>query len=319
MRRRVFVAGHGGLVGSALIRALDRTGSVDVVVAGREQLDLRDQIAVARWFEQERPTAVLMAAARVGGIGANAAKPWEFLLDNLQIQNAVLGAALATGVDRLVFFGSSCIYPRLAPQPIPESALLTGPLEPTNEAYAIAKIAGVKLVDAAVREWGRTWVSLMPTNLYGPNDNFDVGTSHALPGMIAKFHASAEAERAGRVVPPVLWGTGTAVREFLHVDDLADAALHMLAARETGLFNVGSGDEVTIRELAALIAGIVGYRGEVQWDTTKPDGTPRKLIDSSRIVATGWRARISLAAGIRQVYDWYRARLAVHELRVARA
>ncbi|MEJ7759143.1 MAG: GDP-L-fucose synthase [Gemmatimonadaceae bacterium] len=305
--RNCFVAGHRGLVGSSIVRALVASGYDAPTVRGREELDLLDQVAVREFFNAERPDVVFFAAAKVGGINANNTQRWDFLFENLVIETNVLGAALATGVDRLVFFGSSCIYPRLAPQPISEDHLLTGPLEETNEPYAIAKIAGLKLVEAANAQQGRRWVSVMPTNLYGTNDNFDLDGSHVLPALIRKFHEAKEAGDAGEDARVSLWGHGTARREFLHVDDAAGAAVALMESGATGLFNVGSGDDLTIRELAELVGRVVGYDGPVDWDTTKPDGTPRKLLDSSKIRATGWAPRISLEDGLRATYDWYRA------------
>ena len=288
-----------------MVRALSRAGYPSPIVRTRSELDLMDQRAVARFFREERPDIVFLAAAKVGGIRANDTYRWDFLYENLVIQTNILGSAIDTGVDRVVFFGSSCIYPRLADQPIKEEYLLTGPLEHTNEPYAIAKIAGVKLVDAANSQLGRKWISLMPTNLYGPNDNFDLEKSHVLPALIRKFHDAKEARESGRSASVVLWGHGTARREFLHVDDAAEAALLMMESGATGLYNVGSGSDLPIRELAAIVARVVGYDGPVEWDTSKPDGTPRKLMDSSRIREKGWSPRISLEDGIRSTYAWY--------------
>lgn len=302
---RAFVAGHRGLVGSAIVRALAAAGYPEPITRARDELDLLDQRAVARFFRDEQPQVVFFAAAKVGGINANDTYRWDFLFENLVIETNVLGAALDTGVERVVFFGSSCIYPRLAEQPIREEYLLTGPLEPTNEPYAIAKIAGLKLVEAANSQFGRSWVSLMPTNLYGPNDNFNLEKSHVLPALIRKFHDAKEERAAGRDASVTLWGHGTARREFLHVDDAASAAIMVMESGATGLYNVGSGSDLPIRELAAVVARLVGYDGPVQWDTTKPDGTPRKLMDSSRIRALGWTPRISLEEGIRSTYQWY--------------
>src|SRR6185503_13202907 len=267
--------------------------------------DLRDQDAVDAFFRAERPQVVLLAAAKVGGIGANNQSRWEFLHENLTIQDNVLGASLKYDVERVVFFGSSCIYPRLAEQPIKEEYLLTGALEPTNEPYAIAKIAGLKLVDAANSQFDRKWISLMPTNLYGPNDNFDLDKSHVLPALIRKFHEAKEDRAAGKDAVVTLWGHGTARREFLHVDDAARAAIMMMESGVTGLYNVGSGEDLSIKDLAHLVAGVVGYDGPVEWDTSKPDGTPRKLMDSSRLRALGWAPQISLEDGIRSTYEWY--------------
>lgn len=297
----VFVAGHRGLVGSAIVRAIG--GRDAVLTRPRAELDLRDSSAVARFFEAERPDVVILAAARVGGIHANDTFRWDFIYENLQIETNVIGAAHRAGVGRLIFFGSSCVYPRMAPQPIREEALLTGPLEATNEPYAVAKIAGLKLVEAANAQFGTRWVSLMPTNLYGPHDNFDPDSSHVLPALIRKFDEAA-AEKASEVL---LWGSGAPRREFLHVDDLASAVMGVMQSDMTGLFNVGFGTDVTIRELATQIAGIVGYSGKIEWDETKPDGTPRKLMDSSRFrEATGWAPEIDLASGLASTYEWYR-------------
>ncbi|MGK2961643.1 MAG: GDP-L-fucose synthase family protein [Gemmatimonadaceae bacterium] len=305
--RRAFVAGHRGLVGSAIVRALAAAGYPEPLGRTRSELDLMDQAAVARFFREEKPEVVFFAAAKVGGITANNMWRWDFLYENLVIQSNVLGAALDAGTDRVVFLGSSCIYPRLSPQPIKEEYLLTSELEPTNEPYAIAKIAGVKLVEAANRQYGKKWVSLMPTNLYGPNDNFDLTSSHVLPALIRKFHEAKEERAAGRDAVVTLWGHGTARREFLHVDDAANACLVMMESGATGLFNVGYGSDVTIKELAGIVASVVGYDGPVEWDTSKPDGTPRKLMDSSLIRRTGWEPRIALEDGIASTYKWYLA------------
>jgi GDP-L-fucose synthase len=302
---RCFVAGHRGLVGSAIVRALESHGYPEPIVRTRDQLDLLDQAAVRDFFRAERPDVVFFAAAKVGGIKANDTYRWDFLYENLVIETNVLGASLDTGVERVVFFGSSCIYPRLSQQPIKEEYLLTGPLEHTNEPYAIAKIAGVKLVDAANSQFGRKWISLMPTNLYGPNDNFDLEKSHVLPALIRKFHDAKEARENGCDAVVTLWGHGTARREFLHVDDAANAAIMMMESGVTGLYNVGSGSDLTIRELAEIVARVVGYDGPVEWDTSKPDGTPQKLMDSSLLRSRGWEPRISLEDGVRSTYEWY--------------
>ncbi len=299
--RKVFVAGHKGLVGSAIVRRLERDG-IEPLVVDRHALDLRDQRAVDQWFAKARPDAVILAAAKVGGIHANNTRPVEFLLDNLRIQNAVIPAAHAHGVRKLVFLGSSCIYPKLAPQPIQESALLTGPLEPTNDAYALAKIAGIRLCQAYRQQHAFEAISLMPTNLYGPNDNFHPIDSHVLPGLIRRFH---EAQNAGaeRIV---IWGSGTPRREFLHVDDLADACIFLLANYDSGeVINVGVGKDISILELAQLIAKIVGFRGTIEHDLSKPDGTPRKLLDVGKLSALGWTARIGLEEGIAETYRWF--------------
>src|SRR4051812_6631416 len=274
-----FVAGHRGLVGSALVRELTRRGFSRLVSRTRTELDLRDQDAVDSFFRAERPQVVVLAAAKVGGIGANNESRWEFLHENLTIQDNVLGASLKYEVPKVVFFGSSCIYPKLADQPIREDYLLTGPLEPTNEPYAIAKIAGLKLVEAANTQYQRQWLSLMPTNLYGPGDNFDLNTSHVLPAMLRKFHEAATDASVGAASVVRLWGSGKPLREFLHVDDLARASVDLMEGGQTGLYNVGSGEELTISRLAELIARVVGYRGAVEWDSSRPDGTPRKLLD----------------------------------------
>ena len=305
--RRVFVAGHNGLVGSALVRELKARSYERLLTRSSSELDLRDQTAVGNFFRQERPEIVFLAAAKVGGIQANNTERWEFLYENLLIQNNILGNALEHDVKEVIFFGSSCIYPKLADQPLREEYLLTGPLEPTNEPYAIAKIAGLKLVEAANKEYGYRWLSLMPTNLYGPRDNFDLESSHVLPAMIRKFHEAKDRASRGLGQPVKLWGTGSALREFLHVDDLARAACDLMATGESGLFNVGSGEEVSIRQLAELVAEVVGYDGAIEWDSTRPDGTPRKLLDSSKVRSTGWTPRIGLAAGLKQTYEWYLA------------
>lgn len=300
MRGEVFVAGHRGLVGSAILRALGGRA----LVRTRAELDLFDGPSVLHFFRTQRIDTVYLAAATVGGIGANQLRRWEFLYQNLLIETNVLGAALQTEVRRVVFFGSSCIYPRNAPQPIREDALLTGPLEVTNEPYAIAKIAGLKLVEAATLQYGRAWVSLMPTNLYGPADNFDPEMSHVLPAMMYKFDAAKRSDGSGRRTVS-LWGTGVARREFLHVDDLARAAVFVGERDATGVFNVGYGSDVSVRELAGIVATEIGFDGQVEWDATKPDGTPRKLLDSTRIRQLGWVPQIDLATGIANTYDWY--------------
>ena len=298
----VYVAGHRGLVGAALVRELERRGVGNLVLRTHAELDLRNQAAVEAFFAEVRPSQVYLAAAKVGGIRANDTYPADFLRDNLQIQTNVIDAAWRHGVQKLCFLGSSCIYPRLAPQPINEDALLTGPLEPTNEWYAIAKIAGIKLCQAYRRQYGFNAISLMPTNLYGPGDNFDLENSHVLPALIRRFH---EAKLRGD--PEVtVWGTGTPRREFLHVDDLASAVVHLMATYESEqLINIGCGEDVTIRELAELVARVVGFKGRLVFDTTKPDGTPRKLLDVSRLAALGWKPRIGLEEGIRATYEWF--------------
>jgi GDP-L-fucose synthase len=297
-----YVAGHRGMVGSALVRRLEAAGFTDVVGRSSAELDLTDRAAVTTFLEQTRPRYVALAAAKVGGILANDTYPHDFLSVNLQIQVNVMDAALAVGVERLVFLGSSCIYPRMAPQPITEDALLTGHLEPTNDAYAIAKIAGILQVQAVRRQHGLPWISAMPTNLYGPNDNFSPTGSHVLPALIRRYH---EAARDG--APSVTnWGTGTPRRELLHVDDLADAVLHLLEHHDgPQQVNVGTGTDVTIAEIAATVAEVTGYTGTTDWDTTKPDGTPQKLLDVSRLAQAGWTARTSLRDGLASTYAWF--------------
>jgi len=299
--RRIWVAGHKGMVGSAIARCLTKQGD-EVLKADRETVDLRNRAAVEAWLRENRPEAIVLAAAKVGGIYANDAFAADFIYDNLAIEANVIHSAHQAGVDRLLFLGSSCIYPKFAAQPIKEEALLTGPLEPSNEWYAIAKIAGLKLCQAYRKQHGRRYISIMPSNLYGPGDNFDPLTSHALPALIRKFHEATEAQLAEVTV----WGTGKPFREFLHVDDLATAAVFCLD-RYDGYdhINCGAGNDISIADLAELIARVVGYRGKIVFDTTKPDGTPRKLLDSSRIVALGWRPAISLEDGIANTYRWY--------------
>ncbi len=296
---RIFVAGHRGMVGSALVRRLNAGGYHNVVTRSRAELDLKDQAAVNGFFQQEKIDVVLLAAARVGGILANASQPGEFIYDNLVIETNVIHAAYRAKVERLVFFGSSCIYPKQSPQPIREEYLLSSPLEPTNDAYAIAKIAGLKLCEAYNREYGTQYVSLMPTNLYGPNDNYDLNSSHVLPALLRKAH---EAKLNGSATLTV-WGSGTPRREFLHVDDLAAATLFVLEHNVTdGLFNVGVGEDLSIRELAECICKVAGFEGELVFDASKPDGTPRKLLDVSRLANMGWHASIGLEEGIASTY-----------------
>jgi len=300
---RIYVAGHRGLVGSAIVRALESQGYENLVVRTHAELDLTEQLAVRRFFESTRPEAVIMAAARVGGIHANNSRPAQFIRDNLLIQDNVIDSAYRAGVEKFVFLGSSCIYPKLAPQPIKEEYLLTGALEPTNEWYAIAKIAGVKMCQAYRREFGFNAISLMPTNLYGPGDNFDALNSHVLPALIRRFH-QAKLEGHASVT---IWGTGTPRREFLHVDDLADAILYLLHHYDAeAVVNIGWGEDVTIRGLAELIASVIGYRGELIFDPSKPDGTPRKLLDVGRLNELGWRPKVSLRPGIEQTYAWFK-------------
>lgn len=300
-RRKVFVAGHRGMVGSAVVRRLAREGC-EVLTAGRAQVDLLRQDETERFLSQARPDAVVMAAARVGGILANDTYPADFLYQNLMIEANVTAAAHAAGVDRMLFLGSSCIYPKFADQPIVEEALLTGPLEPTNEWYAVAKIAGIKLVQAYRRQYGRDYISAMPTNLYGPGDNFDLSTSHVLPALIRKVHEAKL--RGDRSI--TIWGTGTPRREFLHADDCADALVFLLKTYSADLHvNVGSGTDVTILELAQLVCKIAGFTGAVEHDLTKPDGTPRKLMSAARLRELGWTPSISLEDGIASTYRWF--------------
>jgi GDP-L-fucose synthase len=299
---RVYVAGHGGLVGSAIWRCLTRSGYTSLIGRTSAEVDLRVRDAAFDLVRTEKPDVVIVAAARVGGILANDTHPVDFLSDNLRIQVNLMDAAHDAGVERLLFLGSSCIYPKLAPQPIQESSLLTGPLEPTNDAYAIAKIAGVMGVQSYRKQYGHRWISAMPTNLYGPGDSFDLATSHVLPAMIRRFHEAAESG-----APTVtLWGTGAPRREFLHVDDLAAACLHLLEHYDDPApINVGTGEDLPISSLASLVADVVGYEGRLEWDTSKPDGTPRKLLDVSRLKALGWRPQIKLREGVGSTYRWY--------------
>lgn len=300
---RVYVAGHRGLVGSAVRRCLEARGHTELIARTSQELDLRDRNAVHDFFSEQRPTHVILAAAKVGGIVANSKYPAQFISDNLRIQVNVLDAACRTGTRRLLFLGSSCIYPRMAPQPIPEDALLTGPLEATNDAYAIAKIAGILHVQALRRQYGVSYISAMPTNLYGPGDNFDPETSHVLPALIRKFH-EAVAEQSDEVV---VWGTGAPRRQFLHVDDLARACVLLLERYDSPEpINIVSGEDITIRELAEMVARVVGFKGRVTFDTSKPDGTPRKSLDITRIRSFGWRPRIALEDGIRNTYHWFK-------------
>jgi GDP-L-fucose synthase len=300
----VYVAGHRGLAGSAIWRRLEAGGYTRLVGRTSAELDLRDREAVLDFFHLEQPRVVILAAARVGGIQANDSFPADFLSDNLRIQVNVMDAAQETDVDRFLFLGSSCIYPRLAPQPIKEEYLLTGHLEPTNDAYAIAKIAGIMQVQAVRRQYGRHWISAMPTNLYGPGDNFSPERSHVLPALIRRF---VEAKEAGAGIV-TNWGTGSPLREFLHVDDLADAVVFLLENYDSPeTINVGTGSDLSIREISELVASVVGFAGTVEWDSTKKDGTPRKLLDVTRLRSLGWAPRISLEDGLRQTVDWYLA------------
>ena len=323
---KIFVAGASGMVGSALVRNLLSSGYSDLVGSYHShppdatafsasdgdaalsgavrtvRLDLTDQAAVKAFFENESPAHVFLAAAKVGGINANRTYPAQFIRDNLVIQNNIIHAAYQTGVNRLLFLGSSCIYPKLAPQPMKETELLTGPLEPTNEPYAIAKIAGIKLCESYNRQYGTRFMAVMPTNLYGPNDNFDLETSHVLPALLRKFH-DAKTKGHDRVT---VWGTGKPRREFMHVDDMADACLHLLEHYDgPSQVNVGTGTDVTIKEIAETIAQVTGYEGATEWDTSKPDGTPQKLLDVSLLTSLGWTAQISLEEGLRRTHQWY--------------
>ncbi|MRR06369.1 MAG: GDP-L-fucose synthase [Deltaproteobacteria bacterium] len=316
-KAKIYVAGHRGLVGSAIVRRLRAEGCTNLVLRTSKELDLKNTAAVAEFFAEEKPEFVFLAAAKVGGIVANESYPAEFIFNNLMIQSNVIHQAYLSGVKRLLFLGSSCIYPKLAPQPLKEEYLLTGPLEPTNDAYAVAKIAGITMCRAYNRQYSTRYLAAMPTNLYGPGDNFDLEKSHVLPALIRKFHG---AKCAGTDTVTV-WGTGAPYREFLHVDDLADACLFLMNLPEDtfsslltrhsspALINIGSGEEVTIRELALLVKEVVGFEGELIFDSSKPDGTPRKLCDVSKLHALGWRHRTRLEEGIRSTYEWYRENL----------
>lgn len=316
-KAKIYVAGHTGLVGSAITRALGRNGYDNLVMRHEKELDLRDQAAVAAFFRAEQPEYVVIAAAKVGGIVANNSYPAEFIYTNLMIQSNIIHQAWVTGVKRLLFLGSSCIYPKMAPQPLKEEYLLTGPLEPTNDAYAIAKIAGVKMCQAYNRQYGTQFIAAMPTNLYGINDNFNLETSHVLPALMRKFH---EAKIAGEPTVTV-WGSGTPYREFIFVDDVAEACVFLLNltgepfrallndSAAPALVNVGTGAELTIKDLALTIKDIVGYQGDLVFDASKPDGTPRKLTDVAKIHSLGWRHRVDLEDGVRETYDWFRGSL----------
>lgn len=299
---RIYVAGHRGMVGSAVVRKLRAEGFNDIICRTRAELDLRDKSAVRHFFETEKPDVVVDAAAKVGGIKANNDFPVAFLLENLEIQNNLISSAADFGVRKLLFLGSSCIYPKFAPQPIAETSLLTSELEPTNEPYALAKICGIRLCQSYAREFGKNFISGMPTNLYGPNDNFDLKSSHVLPALIHKCH---DAKMAGSPTVEV-WGSGTPRREFLHVDDLADACFYLLQNYDSPEFvNIGCGEDLTIRELAEMVRDVVGFSGDLVFDSTKPDGTPRKLMDVSRLAAHGWKPKIGLRDGITSTYAWY--------------
>ncbi|MCX5892613.1 MAG: GDP-L-fucose synthase [Deltaproteobacteria bacterium] len=299
---KIFVAGHRGLVGGAILRRLKQAGFANLLGRSHRQLDLRDQGAVARFFRREQPEYVFLAAARVGGIRANSTYPAQFIYENLMIEANIIHQAYQHGVKKLLFLGSSCIYPKFAPQPMKEGSLLDGKLEPTNEPYAVAKIAGIKLCQAYNRQYGTCFISAMPTNLYGPGDNFDLLDSHVIPALMRRFHLA----RVAGAPAVEVWGTGAPRREFLHVDDLADAGLFLMEHyRESEIINVGVGQDLTIRELAELVAAVTGFKGQVRFDPDKPDGTPRKLLDVSRLAALGWQARMPLEEGLRRTYQWF--------------
>lgn len=310
---KIYVAGHKGLVGSAIVRRLKAEGCSNLVLRARDELDLLNQSAVHFFFERERPEIVVLAAAKVGGILANSIYPGEFIYENLMIQSNIIHSSKRTGVKRLLFLGSSCIYPKQAPQPLKEEYLLTGPLEPTNDAYAVAKIAGIKMCESYNRQFGTSYLAVMPTNLYGPGDNFDLENSHVLPALIRKFHEAKESDASSVTV----WGTGSPRREFLHVDDMADGCLLLLGLEdekykklvvslEPCLINIGMGKDISIKELAGLIKEIVGFEGEIVFDTDKPDGTLQKLLDVSRMAELGWKAKMSLREGIEMTYEFYK-------------
>ena len=299
---KIYIAGHNGMVGSAIWRTLSAKGYTNLVGVSSKALDLRNQEAVKDYFAQEQPEVVIDAAARVGGILANNNHPYQFIMENMQIQNNLIDSALQAGIEKFIFLGSSCIYPKLAPQPLKEDCLLSGDLEPTNEWYAIAKITGVKACQAIRKQFGKDYVSLMPTNLYGTHDNFDLNTSHVLPAMMRKFHEAKENDNA----PVTLWGSGTPMREFLFVDDMAAAVVFALENKLPDyLYNIGTGVDLTIKELAETIQKITGHQGEIIWDSTKPDGTPRKLMDVSKMHELGWKHKVDLEEGIQMTYDWF--------------
>lgn len=306
---KIYVAGHRGMVGSAIVRKLEQEGFENLLLQSSSQLDLRNQQAVNEYFEVTKPDFVFLAAAKVGGIMANNTRRAEFIYDNLMIEVNLINAAWNNGVKKLMFLGSSCIYPKLAPQPLREEYLLTGELEPTNEPYAIAKIAGIKLCDAYRDQYGANYISVMPTNLYGPNDNYDLNNSHVLPALLRKFHEA----NINNDPAVTIWGTGKPRREFLHVDDLADACFFLMQNyNQKGFINIGVGDDIEIRELALLIKDIVGYKGELRHDTSKPDGTPRKLMDVSKLSSLGWKAKIGLREGIQKVYEEFKQQYQLH-------
>jgi GDP-L-fucose synthase len=300
---KIYIAGHNGMVGSSCWRVLEQLGYHNLIGRSSKELDLRSQSEVYNFIKRERPTVIIDAAAKVGGILANSTYPYEFLMDNLLIQNNLIKTAHELDIEKFIFLGSSCIYPKMAPQPIKEEYLFSGPLEETNQWYAIAKISGVKLIEALRKQYKRDYVSLMPTNLYGPRDNYDLKTSHVLPAMIRKFHEAKENNHAD----VLLWGTGSPLREFLYVDDLANAVVFVIENKmKHFLYNVGSGSEISIKELAGLVQKIIGHEGKVYWDKTKPDGTPRKLIDSSLFIKTGWKSTMSLENGIKKTYSHFK-------------
>ncbi len=303
---KIYIAGHGGMVGSACWRNLEKRGYLNLIGKSSKELDLRDQEAVERYIKIEKPDAIIDAAARVGGILANDSFPYEFLMQNMLIQNNLIRSAHVNDIEKFIFLGSSCIYPKMAPQPMKEEYLLSGPLEPTNEWYAVAKIAGIKLIESIRKQFGKNYISLMPTNLYGPNDNFDLISSHVLPALIRKVH-DAKFNNSPYVT---LWGSGNPLREFLHVDDLAEAVVLTLENKmNLSMYNVGSGEEISIKSLSEKVKEIVQYQGEIKWDLSKPDGTPRKLIDSSKINKEGFTPKINLESGINMTYNWYKQNL----------
>lgn len=299
---KIYVAGHGGLVGSAIVRRLKKDGYLNLLLKTRNELDLLSQLAVSEFFEKEKPDYVFLAAAKVGGILANKSRKADFIYENLQIQNNLIGGAWKSNVKKLLFLGSSCIYPKMCPQPIKEEYFMTGPLEETNDAYAIAKIAGIKMCQSFNKQYGTKFISVMPTNLYGPGDNFDLESSHVLPAMIRKFH-EAKVCRAKEVV---LWGTGSPKREFLYVDDLADAVVFLMKNySQSEIVNIGTGEDLSIKELAETIRTVIGFEGNIVWDTRKPDGTPRKWLDVDKLNSLGWKYSITLPDGIRTTYEWF--------------
>lgn len=303
---KIYISGHNGMVGSAIYKKLQEQGYQNLLVRSSKELDLRNQSNVESYIAEEEPDVIIIAAARVGGIMANNTYPYQFIYDNLAIESNLINAAHKNDVEKVIFLGSSCIYPKMAPQPLKEEYLLTGPLEPTNEWYAIAKITGIKLCEALRKQYGRNYVSLMPTNLYGPRDNFDLVTSHVLPAMIRKFHDARENNNE----PVQLWGTGKPMREFLYVDDLAEAVVFAMEHDlGTNLYNIGTGKDLTIKRLAKIIQSVVGHKGDIQWDSSKPDGTPRKLLDVSRMAKDGWKYSTELTEGIEKTYKWFQEHL----------